>query len=257
MKYILQFLETLNYAVGSLSFVRRHRLYIGFWKYGWVTKVLIALAIIVGLKLFLVFLDWQSSGFILTDGEDRTSIGEVLKESIQDSYAYLFDGSLKYIILLLMEVVIFHICRKTLEVIGDIKSETSFKVFARAQGRMVGVTFMCYGLEIAATVVINTAFGFVPVLDFLEPVAVLLAHLFFLGFVILDNYNEQFHVKVRDSLKLGGRYAGVTVGLGAMVSLLLYLPLLGAVLAPIIASVAATRVMYDISDLHLRYDNKS
>ena len=57
-KYIIQANYTLLTHRKAIEFTFRHKLWLGFWKYGWVSRGLLVVAILAGLKLAGIFLDW-------------------------------------------------------------------------------------------------------------------------------------------------------------------------------------------------------
>ena len=57
---------------------------------------------------------------------------------------------------------------------------------------MIKVVIRCYILEMIITLLIRIFFGIFGMVDFLEPVAIFGVQCYFLGLVVIDNYNEQF-----------------------------------------------------------------
>ncbi|MFT6136364.1 MAG: hypothetical protein ACJAZM_002868, partial [Cyclobacteriaceae bacterium] len=73
-----------------------------------------------------------------------------------------------------------------------------------------------------------------------------------LGYVIADNYNEQFDLSiVRSGRNLRRNYLGICLGLGLPLFLMLKVPVIGTILGPLVASVTAAIVLREKSDLHI------
>lgn len=89
-------------------------------------------------------------------------------------------------------------------------------------------------------------------MEFMKPVLVFAVQCYYLGFTIVDNYNEQFGLSIKDSAKYTYQnHLGVALGVGLILNILLFIPVLGVVVGPLLSAVTATLVMYQLSDLHL------
>lgn len=252
--YVSQFLQTLVAIPEAIEFSRKNKLWVGFWKYGWVAKLLIGLGILVGIQF--VSCVWENLEQWSSD-QDHNAVmkfGTLTSNVLEESYNFLFTGGLKYVMLLLMEVVIFHMCRRTLEILTGETGELTVKTFVKAQIRMIKIAAVCFGLEIACGVCIKIAFNLVPAFDFLEPTVKLLVHTYFIGFLILDNYHEQFDLKIKASVKYGYGFIGVGLACGLLLNAAMLVPIAGPILGPMLAAIVVTLVMFRLSDLHTRVD---
>ena len=72
--------------------------------------------------------------------------------------------------------------------------------------------------------------------------------------ISIDNYAEQFDMKIKDTFEFAQGYIGVGLALGLVLYLVMLIPLVGALLGPVIVSVTGALVMYQLSDLHIRED---
>lgn len=234
------------------AFIRRHRLWEGFWRYGWLTRILIVVALLVGVKVFSIV--WGSLRKAEVDnlGDAVGTMTMMIGDFVTEGFNYLFLGGMKYVMLILMEVLIFHFCRRTVAILTGKDSPTSFDEFFKAQLRMIRVSIRSWIRESIITILIGIAFGVVGFLDFLEPVAVFVVHCYYLGFTVVDNYNEQFGLSVKESAQyVYEHYSGVALALGLVLNVLLVIPVAGAIVAPFLSAVTATLVMFELSDLHL------
>lgn len=235
------------------AFIRGHKLWLGLKEYQWVYRFLLLVASLAGLYLFFEILDYL-------DGHADAGLGNALFS--QEGFLYRFgsetmesvtDGALKWVILILLEVVIYHFMRQTLKIIAkkDVSDAHSFKPFLAAQKRMIAVSFMAYGIELLITEVLSGVFfGIFGFLIFLQPALVFLVKCGLLGYAITDNYCEQFGLKISQSFRyLRLNYWGIALGLGIPLYLFLKVPFFGAFLGPILAAVTAAIVMHELSDL--------
>ena len=249
--FVEHFKLTLRSHQRAFLFIKKHRLWDGFWKYGWVSRFLIFTSIVMGLKFLGVFVKWigQASH---TEGRQMMSVASgMFTDLYNESLGDLFSGNMHYFMLILLEVIIYHVIRRTLEMLFGDLPDPNFKDFIRAQVRMLGVGFVSIVLGKVVTMVIGIPLGMMGIWHFSEPVVSKVVQFYFLGFAVVDNYNEQFHLKIKESLKYTWRYAGVALAIGVVLYVLMAIPIIGPIAGPILASVTATLVMYEVSDLHL------
>jgi hypothetical protein len=164
-------------------------------------------------------------------------------------YDSMSDGMLNMVTLVLLEVVIYHFMRRTLQIVlkKNIENAHTFKPFLDAQVRMIIVTLI-------ATIFQGLILNFAEAINggWLFQVFSVLVQSYFLGFVIADNYNEQFDLTIQQSQRnLFRNSTGICLGLGFPLFLMLKVPLFGTVLGPLVASVTAAIVLRELSDLHI------
>lgn len=70
---------------------------------------------------------------------------------------------------------------------------------------------------------------------------------YFFGLVILDNYNEQFGLSIKESLATSKNYRGVSLALGMVLYLFMLVPLVGVVAGTVLVSVTAVIVLNKIA----------
>ena len=248
--YFIQFRDTLLTNSDAVIFIRKNRLWEGFWRYGWVAKALVVMGVLLGLKFLKTIIDWWQSTEADDPVEAAASVGHLFQNMAFEGYDFLFVGGMKYVMMMLLEVVIFHMVRGTLEKLTGQTSDLSFQAFFNAQIRMIKVSVRSFVMEnlfsIAIGIVFMFAFGF----GFLKPVVKYIVHCYFLGFIVLDNFAEQYNYSIKDSVKIARDYIGVALALGLTANVLLLIPVIGVIIAPVVVAVTVTLVMYHMSDLH-------
>lgn len=227
----------------SIEFIQENKLWKGMDQYGWLSKALIAIAMI---------LTWYAYGTVgqITEAFDEQSLSatfQSLSSSVSDLSSmganFVSSSYFKYIVFVLMEVVIFHFARRTLEIKTNKKFDTTFKAFVNAEKRMLKVAAYCAITEWVLTLGITIAisiFGF----DYLKAPLVFIMQCYFLGFLMLDNFNEIYHLTIKESSKLTRSFAGVALAIGFVSYMLILIPLIGAFLAPLLGAVTAAIVMH-------------
>lgn len=244
--FIPLLLLTLTTHLEAPKFLKRHRVWEGFLNYTWVSKFLLGVTILLGLTFLGVFMDWFSEADTSTALGFTASIGTLAQEVGTKGYGLLTDGSLKYVILLLIEVLIFHATYKTLQVITKEECPTpQLKDFIGAQKRMFVVVIRAYILEKLTRVAVNIFLGLMGLMV-LEEVMGLFIQCYFLGIVIVDNYHEHRKRSIKEGLFISHQIMGISLGVGLVLYFLLYIPFIGAIIGPLVAATVATLVMHEV-----------
>ncbi|MEN0047206.1 MAG: hypothetical protein AAF806_09125, partial [Bacteroidota bacterium] len=183
----------------------------------------------------------NASGF---SASSMMNLGTSSLEFWKDNLGWLFSDKREYVILILTEVITFHVVRSTIAILTNKTQNKSFDAFFKAQLRMIGVAAFSWVMELLGDIFAGIAFGFLP-FDFLEEPLLFLLQCFLLGFALIDNYNEQYEMKITESAKRTIPIAGSAIALGLIFYLLLFIPVVGALVAPAIGGVAAALLMLD------------
>jgi uncharacterized protein involved in cysteine biosynthesis len=256
--YFRQFLYVLNKHIEAVIFLYEHKLWRGILRYGWVSKFLVVLAVLIGIKMLQVLRDWWSSAHFEDPELALSSVGSLLGEVATESYSFLFAGSMKYVMLVLVEVIIFHFSRRTVEILTAKPARADFQEFVQAQFRMIKVALRSWIMEIIAVAIIGVVFSLFNFLNIwginevLKPALIFLAQSFFTGFAVVDNYNEQFRMPIRESFQVTKKLAGVSIGAGMVLQLLMPIPLVGLVFGSVLVAIAVVLAMFELTDLHKR-----
>ena len=201
---------------------------------------------VVGGLAFIKFVFNYWSQATVSKGVSLASVGSSISGFFIEGYDLFVLGGLKYIILILIEVIIFHFARKTLEIKLDLELDTSLKAFIKAQTRMIKVVFYSWIMETILTfIIVKIGFSILG-LSSVGFVATFLIQSYFLGFAIIDNYNEMYYMSIKQSQRYANQYAGVTLVVGIVTYILMVIPLIGAVAGPLIGAVVAVLTMHEL-----------
>lgn len=242
-----QFIYGLRAHLPAIHFIRRHRIWEGSLSYGWMTRILLAGGIIVALKFISILADW-----IGLTGDNGASVfsaglGTAFQSFWEEGRSLLFSGGLKYLVLILMEVFIFHFTRRALEIVNHTSFDRSFEAFLRAEVRMIKVVIFSFVMETIIGALAGVALGILSLHLLKEPVN-FLVQCYFFGFSVVDNYNELTNKTIRESAEHTKQYAGLAVSIGLVMYGLLLIPGLGAFLASGIGAVTATLSMNHLEE---------
>ena len=246
---IHEFFYTLLTFPRAWRFMVNHRLWVGLRQYGWVSRMLAAVGVLLGLVMIGEVVDWLNNHADQPLSAMAFGQESLLWRWMEEAYDSLSEGALNWVVLVLLEVVIYHFMRQTLRAIlqKDVEEAHKFKPFLNAQIRMIKVSFMALVLQ---EILINVGDSLLP--QWLEGLFSVAVQSTILGYAIADNYNEQFELTIQQSLRhLRNNYLGICMGLGLPLFLLLKVPGIGTVLGPLVTSVAAAIVLREKSDLHI------
>ncbi|MCB0571318.1 MAG: hypothetical protein KDC66_16215 [Phaeodactylibacter sp.] len=245
-----QFRYTLFRLPEAYHFIREQKLWQGLGKYSWLTKVLMFLAVVLALKFFSIFFGWMQGFRPHSAGEAFNGMGVLAGRFFKEGFGFLWNGGTKYGIVILAEVLVYHFSRRALDIINGEEASVKMNDFVHAQVRSLKVGLYAWAIEMVISIMLNVFFGIFAWVAWIKPALLFAAQCYLLGFAIVDNYNEQYGLTIKESLRYTLRYAGVAVGIGLPTYLLLLIPLVGPIAGTILTSVAATLVMFKLSDLH-------
>lgn len=245
LDFTLQFrrlIDTLFQFPQSYHYVREHRLWEGFLRYGWATTLLVVVGALSGLQLISQLGAWLFdlvSGTVSTTAVSASTQEEVSTFAEQQKGLAL-SGSFKYLTLIFTEIIIFHSVNRAIQIQRGLPEESpTFRQFLRAQYRMILVSLRSWFKEITATAIISAVCGILA-LATLKVVLIFIVQIYYVGFAMLDNYNERLGLTIGGSAALTRRFADVALGVGLVVYLLLLLPVVGALIGPLLGGVTAT-----------------
>lgn len=253
LKFIETFLEhlhlTLRQHVLSVKFIVKYKIWEGFWEYGWVARLLVIIGIILGLKLVSLYFSVLAGVWEIDLFYSVSAVSSVVWDSLAQNF---LDGGYKYAVLILLEIVIFHVSRRTVSILTGVQEEPSFENFVKAQIRMIKVSFRAWITEAVLVSIIGAVLSDFEVFNLLESVLVFCLSCYFIGLGVVDNYNEQFGLSIKESFQFTKKYIGVAFGAGLVLQLFFLVPVAGTVIGPFLSSVAVALAMFKLTDLHIQ-----
>lgn len=161
------------------------------------------------------------------------------KEKLEENHKPLFSGSYKFLILIFLEILIFHFSVGTNNILKGKNRILTIKEFYLAQIRMVLVMGHKWIYGLLMYILVSVVCGLLSI-SYLTDFIMFFVYSFFLGFAFLDNYLEQFHLTIQESSKHIQSHYGAAVVLGIFASIGMSIPVIGPILIPFICAVAAT-----------------
>lgn len=245
IRFVRQFIHTILTFLQVPDFIKENRLWHGFRDHKFVTVALLLAGGLFSFHLFEVVRDWWNHLEIHDPIEAGLQATFLVKNLAIGGYEFMFAGAYKYLVLIIMELLIFHMTLSTHAILNGHSEPLTPGIFVRAQIRMVKVSLFTFAMELAASMAIKIGLSILG-FDLIKGVLLFLTQCFFLGFVMVDNYNEIHHLDIKHSYKHTMKYAGVSVGIGIVLYVLILIPIIGPFAGPMVAAIAATLVMHEL-----------
>ncbi len=219
----------------AIRFIQKHRLY----------RYLI-LPGILGLLFFLVlFILLLKLVPMLMDG----LIG-FLPDFMQSGFFHFLGSSLlwiitliisfittKYVILIILSPVMSHISEVTEEALmGKKVPSPGIMGILKDIIRSLRINLRNFFWEMASCLFLTS----IPVLNFAAPVTVIFTQSYFAGFNLIDFTLERKRMQVKDSVQFMRNHRGLGMGLGIVFYAIMFIPVAGWVVAPLLGTVAST-----------------
>jgi CysZ protein len=151
----------------------------------------------------------------------------------------------KYIILILVGPIMSPLSEKLEEGLSGDKSGIQFSWARMIKEMLRGIRIGLRNIfkEILYTILLLIA-SLIPGVAFLSTPGIYMVQAYYAGFGNMDFFLER-HYDVKGSAQFVRKYGGAAVANGAIFLLILLIPVIGLILAPFMATIAATKVGYD------------
>jgi CysZ protein len=234
-------------------FIIKHRL----WKWILIPGLIYCILFCLGIWLFL-----KSSNFAI----DFVLLKSGAKEWIQKmenswiSWLMIFVQIILYLVLLMFYFSLFkymflivgsplfaYLSEKTEAIMEGNDFPFSFTQLLKDILRGIKIAFrnMLWQTVYAVSIFI---LAFIPVIGWITPLIALMVECYYLGFSMLDYSCERHKLSTSQSIAFIGRHKGLAIGNGMVFYMMHLIPLLGWVLAPSYAVIAATISLYGNKD---------
>ena len=227
------------------QFIVKHRL----WKWIFIPGILYAALFCVGIYFF-----WQSSGDVIDYVFSKTGLKALMVKE-RDSWLrfvfifgqlilqlillFFYFSWFKYLFLIIGSPVFAYISEKTESIMNGTDYPFDFGQFAKDVVRGIAIAIRN---TLWQTVYLISIFilAFIPLIGWATPVLVLFVECYYFGFSMLDYSSERRKLSVSQSIDFIGNHKGLAIGNGMVFYLMHWIPILGWILAPTYAVIAAT-----------------
>ena len=230
-------------------FIIKHRL----WKWILIPGFIYAVLFCLGIYLFVV-----SSNSAIEFMLQKSGVAEWM-EKMQNSWLsfllifgqiilnlvlLLFYFSLfKYLFLIIGSPLFAYLSEKTASIMEGKDYPFNFKQLMKDIMRGIRLALRNLLWQTVYTVSI-LILSFIPLIGWVTPLLALLVECYYLGFSMLDYSCERNKLSTSQSITFIGRHKGLAIGNGMVFYLMHFIPVLGWLLAPSYAVIAATISLY-------------
>jgi len=230
-------------------FIIKHRL----WKWILIPGFIYAVLFCLGIYLFVV-----SSNSAIEFMLQKSGVAEWM-EKMQNSWLsfllifgqiilnlilLLFYFSLfKYLFLIIGSPLFAYLSEKTASIMEGKDYPFNLKQLAKdiMRGIRLALRNMLWQTVYTVSILI---LSFIPLIGWVTPLLALLVECYYLGFSMLDYSCERNKLSTSQSISFIGRHKGLAIGNGMVFYMMHFIPVLGWLLAPSYAVIAATISLY-------------
>lgn len=231
------------------QFISKHRL----WKWIIIPGILYTILFIVGMYFF-----WKSSASVVSYFSELLGIQKWLdrQESGVLNALFIFGGIIlqlvlvffyfslfKYIFLIIGSPLFAYLSEKTEAIIEGKDFPFSFKQMLKDSIRGIRLALRNALWQSVYTISILLLSLF-PIIGWITPLISLFLECYYYGFSMLDYSCERHKLSPSESIQFIARHKGLAIGNGLVFYLMHGLPVIGWILAPAYAVVAATISLY-------------
>jgi CysZ protein len=240
-----------NFALGIDTYGDAHRLILkhNLWKYvffpGVINLILFILVCILGYYTKDIAVKYIFNFLGLT-GEHQGFIKILLGilHFVLNLFIYflvfiIYFSTYKYIVLMIMPPILAVLSEKTEELVSGKKYKFNFHQLIKDIFRGLVIAFRNLFIELGF-IIILFILGFIPVVGFICPLIVFVISMYYYGFSMIDYSNERSRLTISESVTFVRKNNGFAIANGFIFYVLLMIPLLGLLIAPSYAVVAAT-----------------
>lgn len=230
-------------------FIIKHRL----WKWILIPGLIYTILFCLGIYLFYVSSSSAIEFMLLKSGvrewmdkmqSSWLSYLLIFAQFILNLILLLFYFSLfKYLFLIIGSPLFAYLSEKTESIIEGKDYPFSFKQLMKdiIRGVKLALRNMLWQTVYTISILI---LSFIPVIGWVTPLLALLVECYYLGFSMLDYSCERNKLSTAQSIGFIGRHKGLAIGNGMVFYLMHFIPILGWLLAPSYAVIAATISLY-------------
>ena len=240
MQFFREFGIGIRHYGVAFKFIRQHRLWpLLFF------PCLLNLLVCLGIAYF----SWSYTGdfldyLLVQIGVTGNSWWKIALQMLVSFFARLLLVMLylklfRYIVLIFFAPILAFISEKIQEISTGRKRPITVGQFVRDVLRGVRIALKNLTLEMIFTICILLLSFAIPVFAVLAPFLIYIVESYYFGFAMLDYRNEFMSLSAKESRLLINRHKGLVLGIGALFNLMLFIPFLGVLLAPVLSVVAA------------------
>lgn len=239
-------------------FIVKHRL----WKWIMIPGIIYCLLFMAGMYFFavtsynlveLILLKTGVKAWLESMQESWLNLLVIVGQGLMIAVLFLFYFSLfKFLFLIIGSPVFAYLSERTECIIEGKDFPFSFPQLLKdiARGIRIALRNLLWQSVYLLTILI---LSFIPVIGWIAPLIAFLTECYYFGFSMLDYSSERNRMSAGQSIEFIGRHKGLAIGNGMVFYFMHFIPLIGWVLAPSYAVVAATLSLHKAREKKVVY----
>lgn len=238
-------LEAIQSYGKAHQFITQHRL----WKWIYIPGIIYCILFVTGIYFVWdysgVFIDYVLNLLTLKTWIEELQNGWVnflfllVGFAVRMVFLLMYFSFFKYLFLIVGSPVFAYLSEKTEAILQNKDFPFSFSQLMKdvARGIKLSLRNLLYQTLFMLVIAI---LAFIPILGWLTPLIALFVECYYFGFSMMDYSFERRRWSMGQSIKYIGQHKGMAIGNGLVFYLLMFIPVIGWVLAPCYAVIAAT-----------------
>ncbi|MBA3972464.1 MAG: EI24 domain-containing protein [Bacteroidetes bacterium] len=196
-----------------------------------------------GLETFIMnYFDLESDESMVT-----AALNIFLTVGLHILFYFIFSTFSKYILLILMSPIMALLSERTEEIITGKKYP--FNLLQFMQDILRGIIIALRNMSIEFTFIfLGFLIVWIPIVGWLGALFLIILSYYFYGFSMMDYVSERRRLSISESVRYVRKNKGVAIGNGFIFALLFAIPLVGAMLAAVLAPIAACAAVLDVEN---------
>jgi len=224
----------------TYRFFMDNKLWRGFFKHKWIALATIGISILFSYWMICDVSAYFTSPPVDIPLSDAGVISDQLSDELkrENAQTAISSGS-KYLLLIILEIVIFYFSVKTIEILSGKDQPIQISSFWKAEIRMIKVMIRGFVQALIVQILLSILLGIFGIPGAVKRFVMFFVYAFFVGHAFFDNYNELHNLSIKNSEITTKYHFGATLALGTVSSLLLLIPIIGPIITPIFAALTA------------------
>jgi CysZ protein len=251
MHFFKEFGIGIGHYTIAFKFIRQHKLW--YW---------LIIPCVLNLLAFTIvgYLSWIYTGelldYLLTEmgvsGDSwwKVSLQFLISIFVRLIIVMLYLKIFRYIVLIFFAPMLAFISDKIQEIGTGRKKKFTFNRFISDVVRGVTIALKNLIMEMIITVCILLLSFVMPIIALVAPFIIYAVESYYFGFAMLDYRNEFKLIPAKESRVLINQHKGLVLGIGSMFNLMLFVPFLGVLVAPVLSVVAGGLAFNEVDRQH-------
>ncbi|MEJ7610730.1 MAG: EI24 domain-containing protein [Ferruginibacter sp.] len=239
-------------------FIVKHRL----WKWIMIPGIIYCILFVLGMYFFavtsynlveLILLKTGVKAWLESMQESWLNLLVIVGQGLMVAVLFLFYFSLfKFLFLIIGSPVFAYLSERTECIIEgrDFPFSLSQLLKDIARGIRIALRNLLWQSVYLLTILL---LSFIPVIGWIAPLIAFLTECYYFGFSMLDYSSERNKMSAGQSIEFIGRHKGLAIGNGVVFYFMHFIPIIGWVLAPSYAVIAATLSLHKAREKQVVY----